>query len=53
MAGITGEPRIVHPHRRGNLDWLERLLDKALSKAVSRVESRSVFQYRWKAEIAR
>ncbi|MFH0884005.1 MAG: signal peptide peptidase SppA [bacterium] len=52
MADISGEPRIVHPYRRGNLDWLERVLDKAISRTVSRVENRSVFQYRWKVETA-
>ncbi len=53
MAGLAGEPRTVRPLRRREFGWLERLLDNAVSKTVSQLESRSVFQYRWKVERAR
>lgn len=53
LGDVSGEPQIERPYRRGDLYWLERMLDKAISRTVSRVENRSLFQYRWKAERAR
>ncbi|MBS1261789.1 MAG: putative signal peptide peptidase SppA [Calditrichaeota bacterium] len=53
MAGIDGDPSVVKPRRQKDIDWIDWLLDSFLDRAGDRVVSDGLFQYRWKAELAR
>ncbi len=53
MAGIEGEPILVRPYRRSELDWVDLLLDNMLGRATERVQGHSSFKYLWKAESTR